>query len=145
MLNVIGRFLLVAFAFFLSILTALVVMVYLGGKELGANYTSEFVEFDPEFAFFNDIIGVGLFIVSIGPALTILPALIAIIVGEVAKIRSAIYYILAGGIAVLAIPFLYTTGDGINYVAPNARYMVIFSASGFIAGFIYWALAGRRA
>ncbi len=144
-MRVIGRFLLVAFAFFVSIIIALIVMVYLGGKELGASYTSEIVEFDPSLSYLNDIIGVGLFIVSVGPALTILPALIAVIVGEVAQIRSVIYYMLAGGLAVLAIPFLYTTGDGISYAAPNTRYMIIFSASGFIAGFIYWLLAGRRA
>ena len=144
MINVIGRFLLVSFAFIISIIVALICMVYLGGKELGASYVSEFTNGDPSLSFFNDIIGVGLFVMSVGPALTILPALIAIIVGEVAQVRSVIYYMIAGGLAVLAIPFLYTTGDGISYTIPNVKYMLIFSASGFISGFIYWALAGHR-
>ncbi len=149
MWEVLGRIFVVGFSLLMSIITALAMLVMLGGRELGSVYkgqlTEDNIEIDPLFNFLFDISGMFFFFVALGPALTILPALLVVIVGEVARIRTLYYYVLAAGLVVLAIPFMYTTGDGIQYVVPNARYMTIFAASGFVAGFIYWALAGRKA
>jgi len=143
-LRAIGRIIVVAIGFVLAMMTSLIMLVLIGGRELGSAYV-ETQDLDPAFATVMDVWGVVLFAAALGPALTVLPALAAIIIGEVARIRSAIYYVLAGGAALLALPLLYATGDGITWAAPNARYMIIFSASGFVAGFVYWLIAGRRA
>ncbi len=143
-LHIISRILAVGFGFLLAAIVSIIMLVLLGGKELGSSFASE-IETDALPTLVTDAVGVIYFAASLGPAFTILPALAAIIIGEVARIRSVIYYMLTGGAAVLAIPLLYVTGDGITYAAPNTRYMIIFTASGFIGGFVYWLIAGRRA
>ena len=143
-LRTIGRFIIVAIGFILALTTSLVMLVLIGGRELGRGYV-ETANLDPTFSLITDIWGVVLFATALGPALTILPALAAIIIGEVARIRSAVYYVLAGGAALIALPLLYVTGDGIAAAVPNTRYMIIFSASGFVGGFVYWLIAGRKA
>ena len=52
------------------------------------------------------IFGIVLFAGTVTPALTIFPALAAIIAGEVLRIRSWMYYVLAGGASLVAIPLL---------------------------------------
>lgn len=143
-LRAIGRIIVVTIGFFLAMTTSLIMLVLLGGRELGSAYV-EASDVDPLFSLMADIWGVVLFAAALGPALTLLPSLAAIIIGEVARIRSAIYYVLAGGAALLALPLLYVTGDGITVAVPNARYMIIFSASGFLGGIVYWLIAGRKA
>ena len=143
-LRTIGRFIIVAIGFILALTTSLIMLVLVGGRELGQGYV-ETVNLDPTFSLFADIWGVVLFAAALGPALTILPALAAIIIGEVARLRSVVYYTLAGGAALIALPLLYITGDGITAAMPNTRYMIIFSASGFVGGFVYWLVAGRQA
>lgn len=83
------------------------------------------------------------FTAAVAPALTGLPGLVAVIVGEVMRIRSALYYMLAGGAALAVIPILARSAD--NASAPMSAYMSLFAAAGFIGGFAYWALAGARA
>ncbi|MGI9386549.1 MAG: hypothetical protein ACR2OX_03900 [Methyloligellaceae bacterium] len=143
-IRTIGRILIVTIGFALAIVASLIMLVLIGGRELGSTYV-ENTDLDPIFSMVADVWGVVLFAAALGPALTILPALAAIVFGEVARIRSVIYYMLAGGAALLALPLLYVTGDGISGALPNTRYMVIFSASGFIGGFVYWLIAGRKA
>ena len=47
-----------------------------------------------------------MFAVTVVPALTIVPALVAVVIGEALHIRSWMYYVLAGGAALLAVPLL---------------------------------------
>jgi hypothetical protein len=78
--------------------------------------------------------------------LTIVPALLLVIVGEVARIRSSIYYILGGGAALAAIPLLSRlaqSGAGLEAM-PNIVWQV-FATAGFVAGWVYWFVAGRKA
>ena len=42
---------------------------------------------------------------------TLLPALLLVIVGEVARIRSAIYYVVGGGVALAVVPLLTRMGQ----------------------------------
>lgn len=88
--------------------------------------------------------GAVVFIATVGPALTALPALAAAAIGEVLHIRSWIYYVLVGGAALAAVPIL--AGAATDTPAlPASEYMTIFATAGFAGGFIYWLLAGRGA
>lgn len=145
MTHIIGRILLVTFAFIISCAIAIILLAILGGRELANIYLTEITNNDPTFTPFNDILGPFLFLISLASYLTILPALIVVIIGEIAQIRSYLYYVLSGGIAVLALLFLGSTPDNPEaYKVPSIRFMTIFAASGFIAGFAYWLIAGRH-
>lgn len=139
--RMIWRTLVVATGFLLGGLTAVGMLLFLGGQEL-ANRFSQGDDPDSVMAIVDQVIGTVMFAASLGPALTLVPALGAIVVGEVARIRSAIYYVLVGGLSVLAIPYLYETGDGISG-AVNSHYILVFLAAGFVGGFVYWLIAGR--
>src|SRR5215467_13006391 len=90
------------------------------------------------------IFGMVLFVGTVTPALTVLPAAIAAIVGEALRIRSWMYYVLGGGAAMAAIPVLASPGAASLPAIPTGQYMTIFAGSGFIGGFVYWLLAGRN-
>lgn len=81
----------------------------------------------------------------IAASMTVLPAFIIVLVGEVARIRSALYYILGGGLALAAIPLIGRLGQGTELVLPNTIIWQVFATAGFAGGFVYWLLAGRRA
>jgi hypothetical protein len=89
--------------------------------------------------------GIVLFVVTVTPALTALPGLIAVVVGEVLRVRSWIYYVLAGGASLVAVPILAGAAENGATDIPAGEYMTIFAAAGFAGGFIYWLLAGARA
>jgi len=98
------------------------------------------------------VFGMVLFAGTVAPALTVLPAAIAAIVGEALRIRSWMYYVLAGGAALLAVPLLADApGElaiapaDLMVALPAHQYMTIFAAAGFVGGFVYWLLAGRNA
>ena len=91
------------------------------------------------------VFGMMLFVGTVTPALTVLPAAIAAIAGEALRIRSWMYYVLAGGAAMAAIPVLASPRSEQLPPLPAGQYMTIFAAAGFVGGFIYWLLAGRNA
>jgi hypothetical protein len=72
----------------------------------------------------------------------ILPAALAIALAEAFAWRSVLYYFLVGGVIALI-------GDRMSdlVIAPTftGRRVVIMLAAGFVGGFVYWAVAGRRA
>lgn len=90
------------------------------------------------------VFGMVLFVGTVTPALTVLPAAVAAIAGEALRIRSWMYYVLAGGAAMAAIPVLASPTDRLPAL-PAGQYMTIFAAAGFVGGFIYWLFAGARA
>ena len=57
------------------------------------------------------VFGMVLFVGTVTPALTVLPAAIAAIAGEALRIRSWMYYVLAGGAAMAAIPVLASPAE----------------------------------
>ena len=91
------------------------------------------------------VFGMMLFVGTVTPALTLLPAAIAAIAGEALSIRSWMYYVLAGGAALAAIPILASSPSEQIPPLPAGQYMTIFAAAGFVGGFVYWLLAGRNA
>ena len=91
------------------------------------------------------VFGMVLFVGTVTPALTVLPAALAAIIGEALRIRSWMYYVLAGGAAMAAIPILAAPPADHLPAIPAGQYMTIFAAAGFVGGFAYWLLAGRNA
>jgi hypothetical protein len=91
------------------------------------------------------VFGLVLFVGTVTPALTVLPAAIAAIAGEALRVRSWMYYVLAGGAAMAAIPVLASPRSEQLPALPAGQYMTIFAAAGFVGGFVYWLLAGRNA
>jgi hypothetical protein len=77
--------------------------------------------------------------------LTLIPALLVVIVGEIARIRSAIYYVAAGGLALAAMPMLARMTESGNVVVPETTVWQVFATAGFAGGFVYWLIAGRNA
>ena len=78
-------------------------------------------------------------------SITIIPALLMVVVGEVARIRSFAYYVVGGGIALAAIPLLARYGQSGTIDAPEALVWQVFATAGFAGGFMYWLIAGRNA
>lgn len=78
-------------------------------------------------------------------ALTIVPLLLLIVVGEVARLRSAMYYVLGGGLALGVIPVLAKVEAGGAFQMPASLIWQVFATGGFAAGFVYWVIAGRSA
>lgn len=78
-------------------------------------------------------------------ALTIVPVLLLVIIGEVARLRSAMYYVLGGGLALGVIPLLARVEAGGTYQLPASVIWQVFATGGFAAGFVYWLIAGRSA
>ena len=75
---------------------------------------------------------------------TIIPALLLVIVGEVARIRSWLYYMIGGGVALAIIPLLVRIDPGtMTYSLPALWH--VFATAGFAGGLTYWLLAGRNA
>ena len=144
MWRVIGRLILIPLAFIIAILGALTVVVTVGLERLTHEIGSPVQNFeDPDKLFaYWDITVQALALYS---GLTVVPALLAIIVGEVARIRSALYYIVAGGISAAAIPFL---SEMLNTAQANPGFSnvwPIFATAGFAGGGLYWLIAGRNA
>ena len=78
-------------------------------------------------------------------SLTIIPALLIVIIGEIARIRSLAYYVVGGGVALAAIPLLARYGQGGAIATPEALVWQVFATAGFAGGFVYWLIAGRNA
>lgn len=76
---------------------------------------------------------------------TLAPALLVVIVGEVARIRSALFYIAGCGAALVSIPLIAGLGEGGSFVLPATKVLQVFATAGFAGGLTYWLVAGRRA
>jgi hypothetical protein len=131
-------------AFLVAAAAALAVLFALGAIWVGDELRSA-VPDDPLLEQGAPIFGMVLFAGTVGPALTALPALIAVVVGEVLKIRSWMYYVPAGGAALAAIPILAAPQSLELAQVVGSPAMTVFAAAGFAGGFVYWLLAGARA
>jgi hypothetical protein len=143
-LRTIFRMAWVAFAFAIAALGSLAVLFVLGGVWVGDELRAA-AHNDPVVRDGAPVFGVLLFARTVGPALTALPALIAVVAGEVMRVRSWMYYVLAGGLSLAAIPILAApeTADLATILASHT--MTIFATAGFAGGLLYWLLAGARA
>lgn len=142
--RVIFRAILVVLAFFVAALASLAVLFALGAIWAGDELRAAAPQ-DPLVRDGAPIFGMVLFAGTVGPALTALPAMIAVVAGEVLRVRSWMYYVLAGGLSLASIPILAApeTAELPAVVASHA--MTIFATAGFAGGLVYWLLAGARA
>jgi hypothetical protein len=139
------RVLWAAIAFLLAVAVALAMLFALGALWVGDELRAA-APYDPVLRHgAAPVFGIVLFAGTVAPALTVFPALITAIVGEVLRIRSWMYYVLAGGAALAAIPVLAGAPAEAMPTLPAGQYMTIFAAAGFAGGFVYWLLAGRNA
>lgn len=80
-------------------------------------------------------------------ALAAVPALVGIVLGEVLVIRSLFYYVLGGGL-IAGLGYYFAAGAGIvplTDIEQRTSETMLLTAAGLVAGFSYWAVAGRRA
>ena len=143
-LRTIFRMAWVVTALLVAIAVALAVLFALGAVWVGDELKAA-APHDPMLQQGAPVFGMGLFASTVAPALTVLPALVAVVAGEVLRVRSWMYYVLAGGAALAVVPLLAAPeGADLTEIAASP-YMTIFAAAGFAGGFIYWLLAGARA
>lgn len=143
------RIIAVLFAFALAAFTALIVLFAIGAdwaaRELAAHSADTPAPPGPPEEVFLHGIGFIAFFATVAPTLSLLPGLVAAIIGEVAKIRSVVYYILAGGLALIVMPLAYIVQNAPETAMPSVQYLSIYATAGFAAGLVYWLVAGRNA
>jgi hypothetical protein len=141
-----GRLFAVLTGFVLAVLAGGLTLLFAGSRwaaqEVAANMPDDT---DAASQFINQALGMVAFVFTVAPALTLAPAIIAVVVGEIARIRSVLYYVVAGGAAAALMPLIAVHGEAAQTTTYNTAYFTIMATSGFAAGLIYWLLAGRRA
>lgn len=137
-----GRLLIVIpFGLLASMLTSLFVLTTLGLERVTSFLHVNPIEADSSNELFV-MMDQGILLAA---SITVIPALLMVIVGEIARIRSIIYYVAGGGLALAAIPLLARYGQDGSVSAPEAIVWQVFATAGFAGGFVYWLIAGRNA
>jgi hypothetical protein len=138
-MRAIGRLIWVPIAFLIAAATAMFVLFTLGLETL--THAVHNFDGDETVSAVFDVAWQGSLILS---AATIIPALLVVVIGEVARIRSWLYYLIGGGAALAAIPLIARIDPGtMTYSLPALWH--VFATAGFAGGFVYWLLAGRNA
>lgn len=141
MARTLGRLLLVPIAFIVSALVALFVIVSLGQERIVEALAGRSLDDTSVGAAFQ-LMGLGLSLFSV---YTLVPAVLVVIVGEVARLRSALYYVAGGGAALAIVPFLTRFDQPASALALAPAVWQVLATAGFAGGFVYWLLAGRSA
>jgi len=139
MLSFIGRLILVPTGLILAFIVSIFVLVTLGAERAA----HELHDAQPVTIAGN--IEILLNFVALISAITIVPALLVIIVGEIARLRSIIYYIAGGGVALVCIPLLAQFNHTYGLSVLGNTVWPVFATAGFFGGFTYWLIAGRSA
>jgi hypothetical protein len=134
-----ARIFVVLFAFVLACVAAAVVMTF----ALVLPWWSELVDQSVDRRIIPLMVGMSAVFFSL---YAMLPAMVIIALAEGFRLRSVLFYALAGAVVALGsaygweLEFLRHLGHD-----PGARRVEIAAAVGIVAGFVYWALAGRNA
>jgi len=136
-----GRILLLPIAFVLASLASLFVILTLGHERIIQGIAARRPDEATIDAMF-DLLRLGL---SFASAQSLLPALLVVIGGEVARIRSVLYYVIGGGAALVAVPLLSRLSQPIGALDVSTAAFQVLAVGGFAGGFVYWLLAGRNA
>jgi hypothetical protein len=140
MLKMFGRVILVPLALLIAAAASCFVLVTLGLERV--TDALHIRRGDDAFEAIIDLMNQGILLTT---GVTIIPALLVILIGEIASIRSAIYYIVGGGAALAAVPLLAHFGQTGSFGLPEQVVWQVFATAGFAGGFVYWLLAGRYA
>ena len=141
MLRVLGRIVLLPIAFLLAAVATLFVVISLGQERIVQALSTRGPEEVPVDAMM-DLVGLAMRFASVH---TLVPALLVIVVGEVARIRSALYYIIGGGVALAIVPLLTRIGQPMTALELSPAVWQVLAVAGFAGGLVYWLLAGRDA
>jgi len=136
-----GRILLLPIAFVLASLASLFVILTLGHERIIHGIAARRPDEATIDAMF-DLLRLGL---SFASAQSLLPALLVVIGGEVARIRSVLYYVIGGGAALVVVPLLSRLSQPIGALDVSTAAFQVLAVGGFAGGFVYWLLAGRNA
>lgn len=139
--STVGRLILVPVAALLAAAAAGFVAVTLGLERLTQDFHGKDVSFENAEGYLQ-LVDLGVMMAS---AVTLLPALAVIIIGEVARVRSSLYYIVGGGGALAAIPLLASAAAPGGLAVPPTVVWQVLATAGFVGGFVYWLVAGRSA
>jgi hypothetical protein len=141
MFRALGRVILLPIAFLVAAVAALFVIISLGQERIVQAITGMRSDEPPIDAAFN-LFTLAVQLVSVQ---TLLPALLLVIIGEVARIRGAFYYIIGGGAALAVVPLLTRIGQPSGILELSPVVWQVLATAGFAGGFVYWVLAGRNA
>jgi hypothetical protein len=141
MLRTVGRLIWLPIAFLVSALVSLFVIVSLGQERIvqalagrGADQTTRDAAVE--------LFGVVLQFFS---PYSLLPAMLLVIIGEVARLRGVLYYVIGGGAALAAVPLLSRLNQPASALGVAEVVWQVLATAGFAGGFVYWLLAGRNA
>ncbi|MFM1814185.1 MAG: hypothetical protein RLZ98_880 [Pseudomonadota bacterium] len=137
----IGRLFLVPFAFVIAAVATAFVAFTLGSERV-IQMTHEF---NDDARAVPELIAMMFNIGVLFTGLSLAPAVLLIIVGEVARIRSSLYYIIGGGVVLALIPVVSRMAAGYELQMPPAIVWQVLATAGFAGGFVYWMIAGRSA
>lgn len=146
--SIVKRILAVSFGFLLAVIAGGITLFFVGSRWAAGEVAAHMEQGSPDEIshFMNQALGAVAFVFTIAPALTLAPAIIAVLVGELARIRSPLYYLIAGGAAAAAMPLITGAATEATQNATYATpYFSIMATAGFAAGLVYWLIAGRRA
>jgi hypothetical protein len=141
MIRALGRVILLPIAFLIAAGVTLFVILSLGQERIVQAMTGR----GPD----NLPVGAAVDLLSLAWALvsvqTVVPALLLVVVGEVARFRGAMYYVVGGGAALAIVPLLMRIGNPSGILEVSPVVWQVLATAGFAGGFVYWVLAGRNA
>jgi len=135
----IGRLVVILFAFLASCLVAGMIVV---GAVLFPEFTDLGIgQLDPAV---NIIVGIGFIFIS---GFALLPAMVVAAITEALYIRSVLAYAVGGALVGAAcylglVPF---DSDTMRFDGIIRRHLEIMTGAGIVAGLVYWMIAGRNA
>jgi len=140
-LRALGRLIMVPLGLILGLVASLAVLVSLGLEVTTQTLANRSEDLDK----LEILVDMGLGFVTVAAAVSLLPALLVVAVGEIARIRSVLYYVMGGGAALALMPALARLGATQAAVAMPTRVWTVMATAGFAGGLVYWLVAGRRA
>lgn len=136
-----GRLILVPVGFVLGLLAALTVLFTLGLEKVTHAVHGREIDAQAVETLWSALLGAK----ALASVATLVPALLVVIVGEVARVRSALYYMAGGGIAMAVMPFFARSASLDGGLAQLGLIWQVFATAGFVGGAVYWLVAGRWA
>ena len=136
----IGRLIIIVFAFFVASFAAGVVVVVAVMYPDWSSLDLGPIDRDA----LAVMTGFGFIFVS---GFALLPATIMALVTEVFAIRSIVFYALGGALFGLGVYLAFTPFDAtaMSFMGIDRRELEIMTGAGIVAGLVYWAIAGRSA
>ena len=140
-MRAVGRVLWLPFAFLLAALVTVYVVISLGQERIVQAISGRGPDDIPINASF-DLLRLAMSFISVQ---AVLPALLLVVIGEVARVRSALYYVAGGGAALAMVPLMERLGQPMTVLDLSPVVWQVLATAGFAGGFVYWLLAGRKA